>query len=108
MAEESQAAGKALLAALTTRLVHAAFDAGHGFAHFAHAREGGTVFSTGKTKTTLVNRCFARFGSHVIPLTNLVTRLAGSRGSILTVNGLGPLCCKCVQPTQGSKAKACK
>jgi hypothetical protein len=39
-AEESQATGETLLATQTTRLVKTAFDAGHGFAHFAHASEG--------------------------------------------------------------------
>jgi hypothetical protein len=55
MTKESQAAGKTLLTALATGFVHPALDTGHGFTHFAHASEGRTVFSTGKTKTTLVN-----------------------------------------------------
>jgi hypothetical protein len=67
VAEESQTAGKALLAALAAGFVHATFDARHGFTHFPHASEGGAILTTGKTKTTLVNRGFARFGSHEIP-----------------------------------------
>jgi hypothetical protein len=68
MAEKSQTACKPLLAALTAGFVHAALDARHGFAHFAHASEGGAILTTGKTKTTLVNRGFARFGCHGYPL----------------------------------------
>jgi hypothetical protein len=67
VAEESQAASKTLLAALAAGFVHAALDTRHGFAHFAHASEGGAILTTGKTKTALVNRGFARFGSHGIP-----------------------------------------
>jgi hypothetical protein len=67
VAKESQTARETLLAALTTGFVHTALDTRHGFAHFAHASEGGAILTTGKTKTTLVNRGFARFGSHEIP-----------------------------------------
>jgi hypothetical protein len=67
MTEKSQTACETLLAALATGFVHAALDARHGFTHFAHSREGGAIFTTGKTKTTLVNRGFARFGCHGIP-----------------------------------------
>jgi len=68
VAEKRQAARETLLAALATGLVHAALDTGHGFTHFPHASEGRAILTTGKTKTTLVNRGFARFGSHEIPL----------------------------------------
>jgi hypothetical protein len=67
MTEKSQTACETLLAALATGFVHAAFDARHGFTHFAHAGKRRTVFTAGKTKTTLVNRGFARFGCHGIP-----------------------------------------
>jgi hypothetical protein len=67
VAEESQAASETLLATLATGFVHAALDTRHGFAHFAHASEGGAILTTGKTKTTLINGGFARFGSHEIP-----------------------------------------
>jgi hypothetical protein len=67
MAEESQTTSKALLAALTAGFVHTALDTRHGFTHFSHACEGRAILTTGKTKTTLVNGGFARFGSHEIP-----------------------------------------
>jgi hypothetical protein len=67
MAKKRQTASETLLAALTAGFVHAALDTRHGFAHFSHACEGGAILTTGKTKTTLINRGFARFGSHEIP-----------------------------------------
>jgi hypothetical protein len=108
VAEESQAAGKALLAALATGFVHAALDARHGFAHFPHTCKGGAILATGKTKTTLVNRGFARFGCHGYPLVLLIPVAFGVRGSILTA------LTAFVPPTvsdiffQGNKLKACK
>jgi hypothetical protein len=50
-AKEGQATSETLLTAQTARLVKAAFDAGHGFAHFAHASEGGPVLAAGETQT---------------------------------------------------------
>jgi hypothetical protein len=67
VAEKSQTASEALLAALTAGFVHAALDTRHGFSHFSHTCEGRAILTTGKTKTTLINRGFARFGSHEIP-----------------------------------------
>lgn len=108
MAEESQAAGKALLTALSTGFVHAALDARHGFAHFPHTCKGRAILTTGKTKTTLVNRGFARFGCHGYPLVLLIPVAFGVRGSILTaLTGFVPPCVSDLF-YQGIKLKACK
>ena len=105
MAEEGQAASKTLLAALATGFVHAALDARHGFTHFAHSREGGAIFTTGKTKTTLVNRGFARFGCHGIPYAR---RQPCWSGQVDYFNRLWAVSPGCSAKFQGSKAKACK
>ena len=108
MAEESQAAGKALLTALSTGFVHAALDARHGFAHFPHTCKGRAILTTGKTKTTLVNRGFARFGCHGYPLVLLIPVAFGVRGSILTaLTGFVPPYVSDLF-YQGIKLKACK
>jgi hypothetical protein len=108
MAEKCQTACEALLTALAAGLVHAAFDAGHGFAHFAHPGERGAIFTTGKTKTTLVNRGFARFGCHGYPLVLLIPVVFGVRGSILTaLTGFVPPYVSDIF-YQGNKLKACK
>ena len=88
MAEKCQTARKALLTALTTGFVHAALDAGHGFTHFPHASERGAILATGKTKTTLVNRGFARFGSHEIPLAKSFP--LGAQGQRVYFNRFSP------------------
>ena len=108
MAEESQAAGKALLTALTTGFVHAALDARHGFAHFPHACKGRAILTTGKTKTTLVNRGFARFGCHGVSFSLANSRCL--RGKRVYFNRFDSLCADlCVGHLfQGKKLKACK
>ena len=108
MAEKRQAARETLLTALTTGFVHAALDARHGFAHFPHACKGGAILTTGKTKTTLVNRGFARFGCHGYPLVLLIPVAFGVRGSILTaLTGFVPPYVSDIF-YQGNKLKACK
>ena len=108
MAEKSQTASKALLAALATGFVHAALDARHGFAHFSHACKGGVILTTGKTKTTLVNRGFARFGCHGVSFSLANSRCL--RGKRVYFNRFDSLCADlCVGHLfQGKKLNACK